>query len=184
MTRVLFAAILLVLASRALAQQPFATVKPGKEAWWLRTSFNPMHTEVRGIPVAQIRPNWCKATEFTRELMPTKEMEEEGSDKLMHEVGLSFSVTGGFDGSRMKQAALVGVYRTCGGETGSFLLIVDEGTNKVRFVDTTSGKNQFAVLSAYKDSITLSNCMECDAGAILPWNAKRKAFGWVRSRGH
>src|SRR5947209_2984407 len=97
MTRVLFAAMFLILASPALAQQPFAAVKPGKDSWWLRTSFNPMHTEVRGIPVAQIRPNWCKATEFTRVLMPKKEMDEEGSDRLMDEVGLSFAVTGNFD---------------------------------------------------------------------------------------
>ena len=56
MKRMLFAALVVALATAAQAQ-PFATVKPGKEAWWLRTSFNPMHTDVRGIPVAKIRRN-------------------------------------------------------------------------------------------------------------------------------
>jgi hypothetical protein len=46
MTRILFAALLVVLASAAEAQ-PFAAVKPGTDAWWLRTSFNP----AQGVPL-------------------------------------------------------------------------------------------------------------------------------------
>ena len=183
MMRILLAAILGTLATAAQAQS-FATVAPGKEAWWLRTSFNPLHTELRGILVKNIRNNWCKATEFTRDLMPKREMEEEGSGKLMDEAGLSFSVGGDFDHSKRKQVALVGVYQTCDGEKGSFLLIIDEGTNKIRFVDTTRAKAQFAVLRAHKDSIMLSRCLECDAGATLRWNEKKKAFDWVSRRGH
>src|SRR5262245_46351606 len=97
------AVIATILATASYAQQPFVTVKPGIDAWWLRTSFNPMHTEVRGIPVAKIRRNWCKATEFTRALMPKKEMDEEKSEQMMDEVGLGFSFTGHFDRSKAKQ---------------------------------------------------------------------------------
>jgi hypothetical protein len=183
MKRSAFAAIFAVLATVAQAQ-PFAIVKPGKEAWWLRTSFYPAHTKVRGIPLETIRRNWCKATEYTRELMPKKEMEEEGSGKLMDEVGLSFSVTGNFDRSKTQQIALVGVYETCAGQKGSFLLVIDEGAKKVRFVDAAPGKTQFAVLAPDKKDIVILYCMECDVGGTLRWNAKRKAFGWVKSRGH
>jgi hypothetical protein len=183
MKRIALAAVLAVLTTAAQAQG-FYTLKQGKEAWWLRASFNPMHTEVRGIPVKRIRPNWCKATEYTRELMPKKEMEEEGSGKLMDEVGLSFSVTGNYDRSKSKQIALVGVYETCAGQKGRFLLVIDEGTKKVRFLDATPSKTQFAVLSPDKRDIVVLYCMECDNGAILRWNAKKKAFGWVQSRGH
>ena len=183
MTRILFAALVVALATAAHAQQPFATVVPGPEAWWLRTSFNPMHTEVRGIPVAKIRKGWCKATEFTRALMPKKEMEEEKSGQLMDEVGLAFSFTGNFDRSKTKQVALVGVYQECAGNKGSFLLIVDAGTQKVRFVSTTPGEHQFAILSVHENDIVLSPCMECDGGKVLRWNAKTKAFRWVPQRG-
>jgi hypothetical protein len=184
MKRILLAAILVALATATHAQQPFATVKPGKEAWWLRTSFNPMHTEVRGIPVQKIRRSWCKATEFTRDLMPKKEMDEEKSAQLMDEVGLAFSFTGSFDRSKTKQVALVGVYQECAGKRGSFLLIIDEGTQKVRFVGTTPGETQFAILSVHKNDIVIGYCMECDSGDVLRWNAKKKAFRWVPQRGH
>jgi|EndMetStandDraft_2_1072991.scaffolds.fasta_scaffold166516_2 hypothetical protein len=181
MKRLTLAAAFTLLATATQAQS-FATVKPGTEAWWLRTSFNPMHTEVRGIPVAQIRKGWCKATEYTLDLMPKKEMAEEGSDKMMQEVGLSFAVVGNFDRSKTKQIALVGVYQTCGGQKGSFLLVIDEGTNKVRFVDAQPSETQFAAIGADKGAITVMYCLECDNGATLRWNAAKKAFAWVRSR--
>jgi hypothetical protein len=171
----LFAAL-----TTAAQAQGFTTVAPGKEAWWLRTSFNPKHTEVRGIPVAKIRKGWCKATEFTRALMPKKEMEEDKSEQMMDEVGLAFSFTGNFDRSKTKQVALVGVYQECAGKKGSFLLLVDAGTQKVRFVSTTPGEHQFAILSVHENDIVLSPCMECDAGGVLRWNAKKQAFGFVR----
>ena len=77
MKRIAFAAIFAALATAATAQPNFATMKPGKEAWWLRTSFNPMHTQVRGIPVGHIRKGWCKATEFTQENMKELLAEEQ-----------------------------------------------------------------------------------------------------------
>jgi hypothetical protein len=175
------AAVFALLTTAAQAQS-FTTVKPGPEAWWLRTSFNPMHQEVRGIPVAQIRKGWCKATEYTLDLMPKKEMAEEGSEEMMKEAGLSFVVEGNFDRSKTRQVALVGAYQTCSGQKGSFLLVIDEGTKKIRFVDATPGKTQFAVLAARQDSIMLAHCMECDGGETLRWNARKKAFAWVRSR--
>jgi hypothetical protein len=181
MTRIVLAAVLAVLTTAAQAQG-FYTLKQGKEAWWLRASFNPMHAEIRGIPVAKIRPNWCKATEYTRELFP-KELLVEGGVDTMKQFGGAFSVTGNFDRSKTKQVALVGVYQTCAGQKGSFLLVINEGTKKLRFVDATPSKTQFAVLSPDKRDIVILYCMECDVGGTLRWNAKKKAFGWVQSRG-
>ena len=117
--------------------------------------------------------------EFTRDLMPNKEMTEESSAKLMDEMKLSFSVTSNFDRSKTRQVALVGVYQTCGGEKGSFLLVIDEGTKNIRFVEATPSKTQFAVLSPDKRDIVILYCMECDNGAILRWNAKKKVFLWA-----
>jgi hypothetical protein len=174
-------AILFAALATAAQAQSFATVKPGPDPWWLRTCFNPLHGEVRDIPVAQIRKGWCQATEYTFDLMP-KEMLEEGSDKIMKEGGLSFAVTGNFDRSKTRQVALVGVYQTCAGRKGSFLLVIDEGTSKVRFVDATPGKAQFAAVGANKNDIVVTYCLECDGGGTLRWDAKKKAFGWVKSR--
>lgn len=181
MKRIALAAVFAVLSTAAPAQQSFVTVRPEPktEAWWLRAEFHPMHSEVRGIPVAQIRRNWCKATEYTRELFPNELLVEDGKDSLK-EYGLAFSVTGNFDRSKTSQVALVGVYQTCAGQKGSFLLVIDEDTKRIRFVDATPGKTQFAVLAADRGAIVLMHCMECDDAATLRWNAKKKAFGWVR----
>ena len=182
MKRLALSVICVFLGTAAPAQQPFVTVKPepAMEAWWLRAEFHPMHTEVRGIPVAQIRRNWCKATEYSRDLFPRELLIENGTD-LMAQGELSFAVEGFFDRSRTKQVALVGVYQTCGGEKGSFLLILDEGSKKVRFVDTVPGRTQFAALGASRgSSIVLFHCMECDNASTLRWDRARKKFAWSR----
>lgn len=179
MTRIALAFVLAALATAAQAQN-FATVAPGDAAWWLRTSFNPTGTEVRGIPVGKIKSDWCKATEFTRALMPKKEMEAEESGKVMDEAKLSFSLQGKFDQSKTEQIALTGVYQTCAGVKGSFLLIIDADTKKVRFVDATPNEEQFAILQlSRKGGIAMWTCMECDGYSILRWNAKKKAFAWA-----
>ena len=176
------ALILAVLALSTAAQaESFYTLKAGGEAWWLRAAFNPADTQIRGIPVKAIRPNWCKATEFTPENMKGLLAQEQAAE-TMKEVGLAFAVTGRFDRSKTTQVALVGAYQECGGRKGSFLLLIDEGTTKVRYVDTTPGEAQFAAVGADKNDIHLTSCLECDSGGVLRWNAKKRAFGWVRSR--
>jgi hypothetical protein len=180
--RILLAAVFAALATVAQAQG-FYTLKSGPEAWWLRAAFNPTGTEVRGIPVKSIRPNWCKATEFTPENMKDLlAMEQAG--ETMKQARLTFAVSGNFDRTKVKQIGLVGVYQECGGKKGSFLLVVDEGTNKVRYVDAMPGEAQFAVVGANKSDIIFTPCLECDGDAVLRWNAKRKTFVAVPQRGH
>jgi hypothetical protein len=182
MKRIVLAALFALATTAGQAQQSFVTVKPGAktEAWWLRAEFNPMRRDVRGIPVGKIRRNWCRATEYARELFPHDLLVENGTD-LMAYSHQSFSLTGNFDRSKTKQVALVGVYQTCGGEKGSFLLIIDEGTQKVRFVDTVPSKTQYAALAlAPGGMIVLFHCMECHDAGKLRWNRGKKAFTWVR----
>ncbi len=175
-------AVLFAAFATAAQAQGFYTLKKGSEAWWLRASFNPMHTEVRGIPVKAIRRNWCKATEYTGELLKDL-LAQEQAGQTMKEASLAFAVEGHFDRSTVKQVALVGVYQACGGKKGSFLLIIDAGTKKVRFVDPTPGEAQFAAVGADKHDIIFTSCLECDGGSVLRWNAKRKMFAWVPQRG-
>jgi len=181
MERIALAVLFALLATAAQAQG-FYTLKKGQEAWWLRASFTPMHTDIRGIPVKTIRPNWCKATEYTGELLKDL-LAQEQAEQTMKDGKLAFAVEGHFDRSTVKQVALVGVYQECAGKKGSFLLIIDEGTKKVRFVNATPGDAQFAAVGADKHDIIFTSCLECDGGGVLRWNAKRKTFSWVPRRG-
>lgn len=182
MKRLLLAVMAALLASAAHAQN-FVTVRPEPEsyAWWLRADFNALHTEVRGIPVKELRKNWCKATEFARELFPPGLLVENGTDVLAAS-NLAFSLEGSFDGSGVKQTALVGVYETCGGEKGSFFLIIDSGTRKARFLSAYACTQCFSVLaSAGPSQIQIFHCMECDNVSTVRWDRARKRFRFVET---
>jgi hypothetical protein len=176
MTRIGLALLLSVWAAAAQAQN-FVTVnpKPSGVAWWLRADFRAIHREVRGIPVGRIRADWCRATEFTRELFPEGLLVENGTD-LLGQSELSFSIEGAFDGSGRKQTALVGVYETCGGKKGRFFLILDDETRKVRFLDAKVAKERFSVLAADGPAIRIFYCLECDITSVVRWNRARKRF--------
>jgi len=152
--RSLQAAAAVIAASvcmNAAIAQDFVTVdpKPQGHAWWLRVRFHPTGTEVRGIPVHDIAANWCRATEFRRDQFPR---ELDFSD------GAAFAIDGFFDDSGIKETAVTGAYETCGGKTGSFLMIVrpqGEGRPEVRLLDTHTGEHPFRVLRR-KDGSTIS----------------------------
>jgi len=161
----------------------FVTLDPEKPdflAWYLRANYHPFGKEVRGIPVTRINKNWCEANEVTRELIPSGLLGE----NIDATGGLSFAVEGHFDGSKIEQTALVGVYRHCtGGEKGFFLLILDaprNGARKIRFLEEMPLAH-FAALKAQEDSsIVLWDCMDCDVSSVLRWDKSKRRFDWVK----
>ncbi len=184
--RIVALSCLLVVAAgeAAFGQQSFVTLEGDlkKEAWWVIAEFHPFTTEVRGIPVSKIRKNWCKATEFRKELIPRELLFENGAD-AMEDAKLSFALEGRFDGSATKEVALVGVYQECSGRKGRFLLILDQlpgGKARVRFVDAVPTDHQFGALEAAKDNTIVAwGCMECDDRSVLKWDAKKRRFSWL-----
>jgi hypothetical protein len=149
--------------------------EPSSYAWWLRTEFHPFEERVQGIPIGQIRKTWCKATEFRKDLFPS----DLASD-LDQNGGLSFSVDGFFDGSKTKQTALLGVYESCTGERGTFLLVLAwprSGQPTIRFIHEIPGEHQFAVLGPVRNStISVFHCMECDHLTQFKWDKSKGRF--------
>ena len=176
MRAVLYAIIFFVIPAVALAQQQaFTSDVPGKSgAWWLYTKYHPFGTDVRGIPVAKIRSGWCKATEFRKELFPAEYRED------IEEPGSSFAIDGTFDGSKLKQTALTGVYETCAGEHGAFFLLLAWPKGKppiIRLVREMPGDVVFTILSAPDTStIKMRYCLQCDHLDRWKWNRKKKRF--------
>ncbi len=178
MPRLVLTFVTLLFATAAHAQAPsqapgFFDQKP--TTWAPRGQLSPLGTEVRDIPIKRIRADWCGATEYTKELFG-KELVENGKNAL-DEYGLSFSLDGSFDGSGVKQTALVGNYETCRGRRGRFVLIIDSDTRKVRFLDVEPARHPFAALG--KESATafrVMYCLECDISSVVRWDVKRKRF--------
>jgi hypothetical protein len=158
-------------------ENSFVSMGPEPEyyAWWLRTEFHPFGAEVRGIPVHKIHANWCKATEFRKDLFPPKlalDLNDTGT--------FTFAKDGIFDGSTTKQTALLGVYETCTGEQGTFLLILSwpkSDKPKIRFVHEMSLEHQFSMLSVSADAtITVQHCLDCDHTTEFRWSKLRGRF--------
>jgi len=175
--------VLIASTAAVRSEQPFVTIEgdTDKIAWWVLADFHPFTTEVRGIPVSKIRKGWCKATEFRKDLLPREfAIDKSGKDALE---GYSFAVEGSFDGSAVKQVALVGVYEECSGQRGRFFMILDQpkiGPPRIRFLDAFQTENQFGMLELMKgNTLLLWSCMDCDGYAKLTWDRKRRRFKWL-----
>jgi hypothetical protein len=177
MRGILLAILFAIVPTIGSAQdKPFLTTSPTPdyEAWWLRTEYHPFGTDVRGIPVAKIRADWCRANEFRKDLFPADQA------KSVENSNLSFAVDGFFDGSKTRQTALVGVYETCKGQRGAFLLVLALPERKppaVKFIREISGEHEFAMVSTVDAStIALFHCMDCDHVSKFRWNKTKRRF--------
>ena len=175
MRRILLAiGLALIPAIAHAAEKPFTETTPGPEAWWLRTEYHPFDKEVRGVSVAKIRANWCKANEFRKDLFP-KELAASLEGRKS-----PFAADGFFDGSNTRQTALVGAYETCAGKHGVFFLIMSRPEGKpaeISFIREFPGKREFAALEALEDgAIVVFHCLECDSATQFRWRRAKQQF--------
>jgi hypothetical protein len=178
MSRVLLALLALAFAASARAEPaPFFPAKPAPGgAWWLNVNIAPQGKAVRGIPVKSIRADWCLADELTKEMLAGELKTSNGKDEL-DEYGLSFALEGSFDGSGVRQTAVVGIYETCRGRKGYFFLIFDTGTRKIRFLDHETARHPFAAIGQESaTAIRILYCLECDISSVVRWDRARKRF--------
>jgi len=154
--------------------------EPKNYAWYLRADFHPRHTSVRGIPVRQINPDWCKASELRKEQIPPDVLVTNDGKDEMEESGLSFAVEGSFDGTGHGQIAVTGIYEACNGEKGGFVMILDQAVaSRLRHLDWWPTSNPFSALKVLPDSaIKVLYCMGCDDSAILEWKLAEQRFDW------
>jgi len=170
----------MVVATNGHAQSEFVKIAPEPKSymWWLRGEFHPFETEVRGIPIGAIRKSWCKATEFRKGLFPP-----EAKPDLDQSGDLAFSIDGSFDGSKTRQTALIGVYETCAGKRGSFLLVLAQPSStrpKIMFVREMPDE-QFGMIAAMPDStIQVFHCLECDVAMEFRWDKSKRRVVQLR----
>ena len=176
--RATLSAIFVVACAAAGSAQdrPFLTMSPTPEgsAWWLRTEYHPFGADVRGIPAGRIHAGWCKVNELRRELFPADLASYFGDEQS------PFAVDGFFDGSKTRHTAFVGVYETCKGARGAFLLIAAWPKGKppvIRHLVDLPGEREFAVVySPDGSTITLQHCLECDNISQYRWDKSMRRF--------
>ena len=182
--RVIAAFLCAALIGGCAASHSFITIKPEPKinAWWLRSEFHPFGSMIRGTPVKEIRRDWCKANEFSVDLFPPEVRFGENFFPLheaLKQSGAAFSVSGKFDGAHVFDV-FVGVYETCSGERGTFLIAIENGGPSKGgrlFVEQLARPARFAVLHASDDSgFELWLCFACDDFAKLRWNKAAARF--------
>jgi hypothetical protein len=153
--------------------------EPEKSAWFLRAQYSPNGNEIRGIPISKINSDWCAANELTKDeyLGKLSQYEKNGIENIDD---VNFSVTGKFD-SKTEMTALAGIYKTCSGDLGNFLLVIKErndGNNE--FVSLLNLSNQPAFTTLHKSNednkIKVWWCLNCDGISTLYWNKDTNGF--------
>jgi hypothetical protein len=148
-----------------------ASVPSSSQAWWLWARFTPAGDAIEGIPVAQIDPDWIRASMLGRQALPPEALSQPG---LLPDSTINFVQDGDFNDDDVADRAIVGVYETRTGTRGSFLLILTRsgGQWQRSFLHKSESKPGFLVLQNDTAGITVWSCMECDSYAQLRWNGK------------
>jgi len=176
----------LLISTAALAQASAASIpsrmlsvrpEPARDPWWLRATWAPRATNVRGMPIKRIEPAWCAAEAFTQELFGD-ELLQPGGVRLLE--GLSFSLESSLDGSGKPQTAFVGAYRRCEGERGLFVAIIDRPGERPRLrflVEVPDPGTAFAALALEPDgTLAVWWCPSCDNGHRIAFNRETRGF--------
>ena len=148
-----------------------ASVPSSSQAWWLWARFTPVGDAIEGIPVAQLDPEWSRASMLGRQALPPEALSQPG---LLPDSTINFVQDGDFNDDDVADRAIVGVYETRTGTRGSFLLILtrSRGQWQRSFLHKSESKPGFLVLQHDTAGITVWSCMECDSYAQLRWDGK------------
>lgn len=146
--------------------------------WWRTIRFLPLQESVRGVPAASLDPAWVKVSELRKEDIPRELLLENGED-VMEGSDLAFSRQGDFNRDGVPDAALVGVYRSRTGETGSFLLILTKAEGdawSVAHVASWPGVPGFRALSKESETIEVWACLQCGEAVEFRWDKAKGRY--------
>jgi hypothetical protein len=174
---------MLVLAQEAQRITPARIPSEPKDAaWTAKIEFEPIHKQIRGIPIVKLDPSWIFASELMEKGFPKEAFIEDDGDSMKNSE-MGFSKFADFDGDGQKELALVGVFKRRTGELGNFILILKKGKGskwEKAFLESWPGKPGFMAFALDKPGIEIWYCMECDDSATLKWDPAKKQYAWEK----
>jgi hypothetical protein len=145
-----------------LALFPSALSGQSNYAWWVTAQFEAKDAVIESIPVHEIDRTWAAASPLRESLLGSAAFE---SGESLKDHDAAFKIEGDFNRDGKRDKALVGVYRSAGGETGGFLLILTQDTTK-RWTKAWLFKNPGGRFSALqtgdRGGLRWAFCLECD----------------------
>jgi hypothetical protein len=148
------AALLLTVLSTALSGQGYA--------WWVTAKFEANDMVIESIALRDIDSAWIAASPL-RESALGPAASEPGESLKDHDA--AFEMEGDFNRDGRRDKALVGVYRSEGGEAGGFLLILSRnatGRWTKAIVFKNPGGRFSALTTAVEGRLRWAFCLECD----------------------
>ena len=171
--------LLLAAAPVAAASDPVLVIaaEPIDKPWWQRAQWRPRATQVQGMSIKRLHPEWCAAEALQREHFDAAVGAAAVDAAIGHR---RFVLEGSFDGSGAAQVAFVGAYRRCTGEQGLFVAIIEPGKDRVRMrflVELPDPGSGLALLDREPDG-TLAAwwCADCANGNRIAFNRDKREF--------
>ena len=134
-------------------------------AWWVTATFEPRDETVEGIPIAELHPDWVKASALRDAELPHGAQEE---GWRLADVGFALAVDADLDGDGVRERAVVGVFQHRSGAKGRFLLILGRklwGTGWVkRALFSGEGEPGFSAVGFFEGCFLWVTCFACDVG--------------------
>jgi hypothetical protein len=151
--------------------------EPADAPWWRRAQWQPRATQVHGVPIKRLHPQWCAAEPLERERFDALVGARVVDEAL---AGRHLRLEGMFDGGGATQWAFVGVYRRCDGERGLFAAIVEPGKDRVRMrflVEAPEPGSGLAMLDREPDgTLAVWWCADCANGNRISYNRDKREY--------
>lgn len=163
-SRVLFL-IVFFFAGCKTTQTETLSQKPN-EAWWVSEAFTPSETNVKGIPVTQIMPDWERALLINEEYF--KERLSESQFRDIQKSRLKFVLQVNLDDTPNEETIVVGVYEASSGEKGKFMAIYRNSDLIKLFTD--AGNPGYSSIFLEGNRILWYKCMECGNFDSILWS--------------
>lgn len=162
------ALLIVAMLLAGCATRPLVVVSPVPEshAWWLRAAFEPRGDRVRGLPVRAVHADWCAIDELTPGHFAA-------FDPAADPSAARYALPGpGVDGRA--KVALLAVFRTCTGDTGTALLLVDAvRAGAPLAVEVVATPAHYAMLQpGPSGELHVVFCQECDHATTYAWDTR------------
>ena len=151
--------------------------EPADAPWWRRAQWQPRSTQVHGVPIKRLHPQWCAAEALTAERFEPLV----GAAVLDAALaGRRLRIDGTFDGGTTLQWAFVGAYRRCDGERGLFAAIVEPAKDRLRMrflVEAPDPGSGLAMLDREPDgTLAVWWCADCANGNRIAYNRDKREY--------
>ena len=181
--------ILLAIALVGCAPKPMIVAvdsQPDFYAWWLRATFHPQGKSLRGILVNEINPEWCSIDELEKSIFP-KPIEASPSDWEPTSDAAIYSTTGLDLGNRSSRLVLA-VYRECTGDTGTALVLLEQGKSGQHLLITAEPIASPATWATMElispTAVRIAWCFNCDSFVDFEWDPRAQRLNAVPEEDH